>query len=144
MSPMEITHDKIDRIKKNYIIAKGKDDDGCGATYRVVALSGSRIAFNIEMNYRVELIRLDEFCRVCGITYGTASGWVAKKKINSKLIDRHRWLYVESVIDFLKNHPTIKSKQCEDFDKRLIAVYESVKDIMEHDTMGLGMYFRIL
>lgn len=141
---IELTHDELERIKKYYIIAKGVDDDGCGTTYRVVALSGSRIAFNIEMNYRVELIRLDEFCRVCGVIYGTASGWVMKKKIDSKLIDGHRWLYVESVVNFLKAHSTIRNKQCEDFDRRLIVVYEAVKRIMEKETLEHNLYLRVL
>ena len=139
----KLTSDEIKRLKC-YAIAKSKKNDSCGVKLKVVALSGARIAFNIETDYRIAMIRLDELSRVIDVQQETIRTWVRNGRIESKRENGHRWLDVDSVVEFLKTHDTITLRQRELFDSRLIEVYDKILSKMTNDTEKLGFIFRII
>ena len=130
----KLDNDELKRLKC-YTIAKSK---------KVVALSGARVAFNIETDYRIAMIRLDELSKVIDVPQETIRTWVRDGRIESKRENGHRWLDVDSIVDFLKTHDTITLRQRELFDSRLIEVYDKILSKMTNDTEKLGFIFRIV
>lgn len=139
----KLKDEELKRLKC-YTIAKSKKNDGCGVRLKVVALSGARVAFNIETDYRISMIRLDELSRVIDVPQATIRTWVRDGRIVSKGADRHRWLDVDSIVEFLKTHDTITLRQRELFDSRLIEVYDKILSKMTKDTENLRFIFRVV
>lgn len=139
----KLTSNELKRLKC-YTIAKSKKNDGCGVKLKVVALSGARVAFNIETDYRIAMIRLDELSKVIDVPQETIRTWVRDERIESKRENGHRWLDVDSIVEFLKTHDTITLRQRELFDSRLIEVYDKILSKMTNDTEKLGFIFRIV
>lgn len=139
----KLTSDELKRLKC-YTIAKSKNNDGCGVKLKVVPLSGARVAFNIETDYRIAMIRQDEFSKIADIPQATIRTWVRDGRIESKNENGHRWLDVDSVVEFLKTHDTISLRQRELFDSRLIEVYDKILSKMTNDTENLNFIFRVI
>ena len=139
----KLDNDELKRLKC-YTIAKSKNNDGCGVKLKVVPLSGARVAFNIETDYRIAMIRLDELSKVIDVSHNTIRTWVRDGRIESKNENGHRWLDVDSVVEFLKTYDTITLKQRELFDSRLIEVYDKILSKMTKDTENLKFIFRIM
>ena len=139
----KLDNDELKRLKC-YTIAKSKKNDECGVKLKVVALSGARVAFNIETDYRIAMIRLDELSKVIDVPQETIRTWVRDGRIESKRENGHRWLDVDSIVDFLKTHDTITLRQRELFDSRLIEVYDKILSKMTNDTEKLTFIFRIV
>lgn len=110
----------------------------------MVPLSGARVAFNIETDYRIAMIRLDELGKVIDVSHNTIRTWVRDGRIKSKNENGHRWLDVDSVVEFLKTYDKITLRQRELFDSRLIEVYDKILSKMATDTENLNFIFRIM
>lgn len=140
---MNLTKEDEKRLRC-YTIRKSKDADGCGTTCKIIPLSGARIALNVETDYRIAEIRLDEFTRITGFKYGTACKWAYRKFIKSRRDNGHRWLDVESTVEFLKDYHFVTLQQREAFDERLIEVYDKILAKMTKDTEDLKFIFKVL